>query len=50
MKCLKIFIVATVRILKMSFRLKMDMETREEKYNEKKKESAKDVEKRCNKQ
>ena len=34
----------------MSFRLKMDMETREEKYNEKKKESAKDVEKRCNKQ
>ena len=32
------------------FRLKMDMETREEKYNEKKKESAKDVKKRYNKQ
>ena len=28
----------------------MDMETREEKYNEKKKESAKDVKKRYNKQ
>ena len=32
------------------FRLKMDMETREEKYNEKKKESAKDVKKRYHKQ
>ena len=32
------------------FRLKMDMETREEKYNEKKKESAKDVKLRYDKQ
>ena len=32
------------------FRLKKDMETREEKYNEKKKESAKDVKLRYDKQ
>ena len=32
------------------FRLKMDMETRGEKYNEKKKESAKDVKLRYDKQ
>ena len=32
------------------FRLKLEMETREETYNEKKKESAKDVKKRYNKQ
>ena len=32
------------------FRLKLEMETREEKYNEKKKESAKDVKLRYDKQ
>ena len=32
------------------FRLKLEMETREEKYNEKKKENEKDVKKRYNKQ
>ena len=32
------------------FRLKLDMETREEKYNDKKKENEKDVKKRYNKQ
>ena len=32
------------------FRLKLEMETREEKYNEKKKENAKDVKSRYNKQ
>ena len=32
------------------FRLKLQMETREEKYNEKKKENEKDVKKRYNKQ
>ena len=36
MKCLKIFIVATVRIFKIFLGLKLEMETREEKYNEKK--------------
>ena len=48
MKCLKIFIVATVRILKIFFRLKM--ETREEKHNDNKKENEKDVKKTYNKQ
>ena len=32
------------------FRLKLDMETREEKHNDKKKENEKDVKKRFNKQ
>ena len=32
------------------FRLKLEMKTREGKYNEKKKENAKDVKKRYNKQ
>ena len=32
------------------FRLKLEMETREEKYNEKKKENAKDVKSRYHKQ
>ena len=32
------------------FRLKLEMETREGKFNEKKKENAKDVKKRYNKQ
>ena len=32
------------------FRLKLEIETREEKYYDKKKENAKDVKKRCNKQ
>ena len=36
--------------LKDFFRLKLDMETREEKFNEKKKENAKDMKKRYNTQ
>ena len=50
MKCLKIVMVSTVRILEDFFRLKLEMETREEKYNEKKKENAKDVKSRYHKQ
>ena len=34
--------------LEYFFRLKLEMETREEKYNEKKKENEKDVKKRYN--
>ena len=50
MKFVNIFIVATVRIYNIFFRLRMEMETREGKHNEKKKENEKDVKKTYNNQ
>ena len=45
---MNIFIVATVRVYNIFFRLRMEMETREGKHNEKKKENEKDVKKTYN--
>ena len=50
MKCLKNSHGFNSKDLDDFFRLKLEMETREEKYNEKKKENAKDVKSRYNEQ
>ena len=50
MKCLKNSHGFNSKDLEDFIRLKLEMETREEKYNEKKKENAKDVKSRYNEQ